>query len=156
MAILPCIAIAVAYPDGTSLNVMINFVNSALAFLLPFALTPLIKYNCSTAYMGKYAAGMGERRFLYLLGFTVYLLNAIGLSVPGGGFFGDVIVGMEWSATKVGWIALSVLIQAFYLVWNVHCLLTPVIRPMRPLEEERPYTKGQFAPAGDCIFLKGE
>lgn len=37
------------YPDGTSLNMMINFVNSSLAFLLPFALTPLIKYNCSTA-----------------------------------------------------------------------------------------------------------
>jgi len=155
-AILPCIALAVAYPDGSSLNVMINFVNSALAFLLPFALTPLIKYNCSTAYMGKHAAGPCERVLLYLLGFTVYLLNAIGLSAPGGGFFGDVLAGMEWGATKVGWLALSVLIQAFYLAWNVHCILAPVVTPMRPLEEARRYTKGQFAPAGDCVFLKGE
>mmetsp|Transcript_49606 Transcript_49606/g.50436 ORF Transcript_49606/g.50436 Transcript_49606/m.50436 type:complete len:94 (-) Transcript_49606:403-684(-) len=40
VAMVPCMVLAVAYPDGTSLNMMINFVNSSLAFLLPFALTP--------------------------------------------------------------------------------------------------------------------
>merc|ERR1712216_97147 len=94
---------------------MINIVNSALAFLLPFALTPLIKYNCSAAYMGPYAAGKCERYTLYVLGFAVYLLNAVALSAPGGGFFGDLIVSMDWGGPKVGWILLSVLIQTFYL-----------------------------------------
>ena len=156
LAILPCIALALAYPDGTSLNVMINFVNSALAFLLPFALTPLIKYNCSVAYMGRHAAGPCERKFLYLLGFMVYLLNAIGISAPGGGFFGDILVSMEWGTAKICWLTLSLVIQALYLGWNVHCVMMPVTTPMRPLEEPRCYGPGQFAPAGDCVFLKGE
>jgi len=150
------VAVAVAYPDGNSLNIMINIVNSALAFLLPFALTPLIKYNCSAAYMGPYAAGKCERYTLYMLGFAVYLLNAVALSAPGGGFFGDLIVSMDWGGPKVGWILLSVLIQTFYLAWNIHCIRTPVSKPMRPLEQERPYVQGQFAPAGDCVLLKGE
>mmetsp|Transcript_20691 Transcript_20691/g.23129 ORF Transcript_20691/g.23129 Transcript_20691/m.23129 type:complete len:556 (-) Transcript_20691:21-1688(-) len=158
VAMVPCIILAVAYPDGTSLNMMINFVNSSLAFLLPFALTPLIKYNCSTVYMGKYAAQTAERWLLYALGMAVYFLNAYALSAPGGGFFGDLIAPMEWSPTKMAWIGVSVVVQVFYFVWNVHCILTPVAHQMRPLEEERPHVEGEFAMAGDlnCLFLKRE
>mmetsp|Transcript_49605 Transcript_49605/g.50433 ORF Transcript_49605/g.50433 Transcript_49605/m.50433 type:complete len:110 (-) Transcript_49605:384-713(-) len=82
VAMVPCIILAVAYPDGTSLNMMTNFVNSSLAFLLPFALTLLIRYNCSTVYMGKYTANTAERWFLYSLGMAVYLFNAYALSAP--------------------------------------------------------------------------
>jgi len=120
--------------------------------------------------MGKYAAHTFEKWFLYSLGMAVYLLNAYALSAPGGGFFGDVIAGLEnnnnddmdmdddsnINYTKWGWIVLSVVVQIFYFVWNLHCILTPVSHSMRPLEEERPHIEGEFAMAGDCMFLKRE
>jgi NRAMP (natural resistance-associated macrophage protein)-like metal ion transporter len=65
VAITPCILVSVMFPSGNQLSRMINIVNSSISVLLPFVLTPLVKYNCSTAYMGKYAAGPVESKFLY-------------------------------------------------------------------------------------------
>ena len=85
VAIIPCIAFAVAYPDGVALNRMVNVVNALLSLLLPFGFTPLVKYNASRAYMGEHATGRWETRLLYSLGFLVYLVDAAALSCPGGG-----------------------------------------------------------------------
>mmetsp|Transcript_11328 Transcript_11328/g.24153 ORF Transcript_11328/g.24153 Transcript_11328/m.24153 type:complete len:175 (+) Transcript_11328:1308-1832(+) len=148
VAIIPCIGFAVAYPDGTALNQMINVVNALLSLLLPFGFTPLIKYNTSKAYMGEYATGTLETCLLYLLGFLIYLVNAVALSCPGGGWFGDVISGMEPGGKRTGWIFVSVVCQILYLGWNVHCITSPVSNPMRPLEERRPWKKGEFATVG--------
>lgn len=79
-----------------------------------------------------------ERWLLYALGMTVCCLTAYAFSAPGGGFFGDLIVGMDSSdPTKLGWMAVLVVIQIFYFVWHV---------------------EGEFAMAGDlnCLFLKRE
>jgi NRAMP (natural resistance-associated macrophage protein)-like metal ion transporter len=144
VAISPCILVSIMFPSGSELNRMVNIVNSSLSLLLPFALTPLVKYNCSTAYMGRYAAGPKERVFMYLLAFSVYFINALSLSTPGGGFF-DFVFKMEWGFRKVLWIILQVLLQLFYLCWNLHCILTPVRAPMTPLTQLRPYVEGEFA-----------
>lgn len=144
IAIVPCIALAAAFPDGLALNQMINWVNALLGILLPFALTPLIKYNVSEVYMGKYAAKGVEKWLMYLLAIGVWFVNALSLSYPGGGFMGNPTIASE-GAAKAGWIILNIVVQVFYLGWNAHCLLTPVTRAMTPIEEERIWKEGEFA-----------
>jgi len=142
VAIIPCVIISVLYPD--KLNKMVNIVNSLLSILLPFAFTPLIKYNCSEKYLGKFAIRGWERRILYGFAIIVWAMNASALSAVGGGFFGDFLSGMKMSAVKSFWLFLEVMVQSFYAWWNWDCLMTPVKSPMTPLQEERPYDE-QFA-----------
>jgi NRAMP (natural resistance-associated macrophage protein)-like metal ion transporter len=127
IAITPCVVVSVMFPSH--LNHMVNIVNASLAFLLPFALLPLVKYNCSAAIMGPAHASTGlEKGVLYGFAILVWFINALTLSVPGGGFFGDFVnTEMEWSLRKVFWIALQVTIQIFYGWWSYRCLFTPVI-----------------------------
>ncbi|OEU10969.1 natural resistance-associated macrophage protein [Fragilariopsis cylindrus CCMP1102] len=54
VAITPCVIVSIFFPSH--LNQMVNIVNAALGFLLPFALLPLIKYNCSPLIMGGFAS----------------------------------------------------------------------------------------------------
>jgi NRAMP (natural resistance-associated macrophage protein)-like metal ion transporter len=125
VAITPCVVVSVFFPKG--LNLMINVVNAALGFLLPFALLPLIKYNCSPIIMGDNASKGPEKAILYGFGVFVWLINAMTLSVPGGGFFGDFVnTTMDWSATKVVWIVIQVLLQVLYAWWCCICLFTPL------------------------------
>jgi len=125
VAITPCVVVSLFFPKG--LNVMINIVNAALGFLLPFALLPLIKYNCSKAIMGDHASRGTEKMVLYGFGIFVWFINALTLSIPGGGFFGDFVnESMEWSVSKAGWIVLQLLLQVFYAYWNFTCLFTPL------------------------------
>merc|ERR1711865_879149 len=53
VTIIPCVAVAVAFPSGTALNMFVNWVNTGLSILLPFALFPLAKYNCTPSLMGE-------------------------------------------------------------------------------------------------------
>jgi len=126
VAITPCVLVSVLFPKG--LNLMINVVNVALGFFLPFALLPLIKYNCSETIMGEYASKGIEKKVLYGFGIFVWLINATTLSSPGGGFFGDWVnnSSVDWSFSKVGWILLQILVQVFYAWWNYTCLFTPL------------------------------
>jgi len=124
IAITPCVLVSVLFPKG--LNLMINVVNVGLGFLLPVALLPLIKYNCSEAVMGEHASKGAEKMILYGFGIFVWLINAMTLSSPGGGFFGDFVGPMEWSATKVFYIIVQLLIQSFYGWWNYECLFSPL------------------------------
>eukprot|EP00536_Pseudo-nitzschia_multiseries_P008051 jgi/Psemu1/325037/estExt_fgenesh1_pg.C_1980013 len=125
VAITPCVIVSIFFPDY--LNHMINFVNAALGFLLPFALLPLIKYNCNESVMGPGKASKGaEKTVLYGFGVTVWFINALTLSVPGGGFFGDLVRSMDWSVAKMGWVLLELLIQIFYAWWNYFSLFGPM------------------------------
>mmetsp|Transcript_45629 Transcript_45629/g.67291 ORF Transcript_45629/g.67291 Transcript_45629/m.67291 type:complete len:528 (-) Transcript_45629:15-1598(-) len=143
VAITPCVVISVMFPD--QLNKLVNIVNSSLAFLLPFAFTPLVKYNCSQVYMGKYAAQKAEKYTLYCFAILVWAINAVALSMPGGGFFGDLMLNSESASTNFTLVSFQIIIQLFYFGWNIYTLFTPVLEPMTPLEEERPYDE-QFAP----------
>ena len=116
VAITPCVIISVLFPN--SLNEMVNVVNSMLAFLLPFAFTPLVKYNCSEEFMGRFAAPRWEKYLLYTLCFVVWLINAVAFSAEGGGLFGDSVHSMEMSFRKVLLIIIEVAVQVFYAWWN--------------------------------------
>ncbi|KAL7484908.1 hypothetical protein ACHAW6_010596 [Cyclotella cf. meneghiniana] len=143
VAITPCVLVSILFPNG--LNLMINIVNAALGFLLPFALLPLIKYNCSPEIMGDYAAKGIEKKLLYGFGICVWLINAFTLSVPGGGFFGEFVnQSMEWSVIKVGWICLELFIQFSYTYWNCTCLFTPLGKSFEENEEEVTPLEGQL------------
>ena len=77
--------------------------------------------------MGPDNASKGiEKIVLYGFGILVWFINAITLSVPGGGFFGDFVGEMDWSGRKLAWIILQVVIQAVYAWWNYAILFTPV------------------------------
>lgn len=114
VAITPCVIISAAFPD--SLNQMVNVVNSLLAFLLPFAFTPLVKYNCSEEVMGQFVAPKWEKYLLYTCCFVVWLINAIAFSAEGGGLFGDSVHSMDMSAKKVILITMEVALQVSMIV----------------------------------------
>ena len=97
--------------------------------------------------MGEFVASPIERFVMYSLAIGVYLVNAVSLTVPGGGFFGFVFDMAENDPRRNFWFCVMVAVQLFYGVWNIHCLLSPVRKPMTPLEEPRPYVEGEFAPA---------
>mmetsp|Transcript_20201 Transcript_20201/g.40236 ORF Transcript_20201/g.40236 Transcript_20201/m.40236 type:complete len:549 (-) Transcript_20201:28-1674(-) len=121
VAIAPCVVVAAAYPDN--LNRMVNIVNSSLAFLLPFAFTPLVVFNCSEKVMGRGKSSTGvEKACLYLFAVAVYAVNALGLSMVGGGFFGDMRATTEHGLGRNAIIATEVIIQAFYAWWNWSCV----------------------------------
>lgn len=142
VAIVPCVIVSVLF-SGPALSPMVNVVNSSLSILLPFALTPLVRFNCHRAYMGEFAAGGAERFFMYFVALAVYVINAISLSAPGAGFF-DFIYGLEPGWSKSAWLILMVLVQIFYASWNIYTVVSPV-QPMRNLKEERPYIPGEFS-----------
>ncbi|KAL7476314.1 hypothetical protein ACHAW6_002185 [Cyclotella cf. meneghiniana] len=142
VAIMPCVMVSILFPNG--LNLMINIVNAMLGFLLPLALLPLIKYNCSPELMGDCASNGIQKKLLYGFGIFVWLINAFALSIPGGGYFGEFVNrSMDWSLTKVGWICLELLIQISYFYWNYTCLFTPLGKSFEDKEEEAVLTEGQ-------------
>jgi len=142
--ITPCIIIALMFPDGQEMNIIVSYVNAMLGFLLPFAFSPLVKFNCSQEYMGEYALGGLQKLVLYIFVFLVWFVNALAISLPGGGFFGF-SWSLEMGAKKVFLIMLQFLIQGFTIWWQLDCFNSPILTPMRPLEEERPFIKGEFA-----------
>jgi NRAMP (natural resistance-associated macrophage protein)-like metal ion transporter len=116
LAITPCVIVSILFPDN--LNGLVNNVNALLSVLLPFAFTPLVKFNCSESIMGKGKASEGtEKTVLHAFAITVWAINAIALSVEGGGYFGDIMAEMETSTEKVLLILLQIGIQSFYAWW---------------------------------------
>jgi len=143
IAILPCVAVSV-FLQGAALNQAVNIVNAALAILLPFAFIPLVKYTTSRKFMGNYASGPVESAFAWFLAFSIYIVNAISLSLPGGGFFGDklfdglgnqatVKMGVEWMVLFITMMA----VQIFMLGWNVYMVAMPISTEMPPFATER-------------------
>lgn len=108
--IAPSVVVAAMFPD--KLNQLVNVVNALLGLLLPFAFTPLVKYNCSENIMGDGNASRGsEKVILYLFAAIVWAVNATTISAKGGGFFGEITLDMESSARKVLLVLLQVVIQ---------------------------------------------
>jgi len=127
IAITPCIIVSTAFPN--QLNELVNIVNSSLALLLPFAFTPLVKYNCSPEIMGEEGCAKGlEKYILYFFAVAVWAINAFGLSLANGGFFGDLRPKLNGagSATLMGIV--EILVQIFYVWWNWNCVMTPIAK----------------------------
>lgn len=118
VTIIPCVAIAAAFPTGTALNTMVDIVNVALSILLPFALFPLAKYNCTPSLMGEEHAIKGWQKWaVYFLVILVYIVNAVTLSYPGGGCFGDLTQQAGTQGEKVFLIIIQVVLQILYAWW---------------------------------------
>ena len=118
-AITPAVIIAAMFPD--KLNQLVNVVNALLGLLLPFAFTPLVKYNCSTRIMGPENASKGfEKMILYSFAMIVWAFNAATISVKGGGFFGEIIP--TTAAQQLVLIVLQLGTQIWYAWWNFSTL----------------------------------
>jgi NRAMP (natural resistance-associated macrophage protein)-like metal ion transporter len=122
MAIVPGVVVSVLFPD--SLNNLVNIVNALLGLLLPFAFTPLVKFNCSPSILGENASKGLEKCILYAFAMAVWAINATTISAKGGGFFGDILPGMEPSVKKVVLVIIQVLLQLFYAWWNFSTLFS--------------------------------
>ena len=134
IAITPCVLVSAAVPH--QVNQLVNLVNASLSVLLPFALTPLVRYNCSPEFMGpKHAARGKERIFLYCLAFGVWAVNATTLSVKDGGFFGDWRARVTSSFSMVVLIVIEVSFHLFYLWWNIDCMTRKLDQREEPAEE---------------------
>merc|ERR1712176_22577 len=120
IAITPCVLVSLLFPN--QMNHMVNIVNSALGFLLPFAFTPLVKFNCDPNIMGHYASRGYEKIILYLFAFIVWAVNAIALSIEGGGFFGDLRSRTENTIVLLFILLLEMSLQTFYAWWMINCL----------------------------------
>eukprot|EP00617_Octactis_speculum_P024641 CAMPEP_0185764348 /NCGR_PEP_ID=MMETSP1174-20130828/23282_1 /TAXON_ID=35687 /ORGANISM="Dictyocha speculum, Strain CCMP1381" /LENGTH=173 /DNA_ID=CAMNT_0028446837 /DNA_START=8 /DNA_END=526 /DNA_ORIENTATION=- len=139
VALVPCVIVSVG-ASGDALNILVNYVNALLAILLPFALTPLIKFSTSTAFLGTRVPGNIECTILWAGAFLVYAINAFSLSASGGGFFGEIITGKQNLFTVQMNILMDV-VQFFYLAWNVYIVYLPIKTPMRPITEVRQVEK---------------
>jgi len=125
VAIGPSLLISILYPD--KLNHLVNIVNALLGILLPFAFTPLVKYNCTESIMGEGNASKGlEKAVLYSFAIAVWAVNACTLSMNGGGFFGEITPSMPMSAKKVCLVAVEAVIQLTYAWWNFSTLFGSV------------------------------
>ena len=142
VAITPCVIVSVLFPDR--LNDLVNVVNALLSFLLPFAFTPLVKYNCSERVLGQFASKGIERVVLFTFAILVWGVNAVALSWKGGGFFGEFVPEMDWGLEKLFYVALQIAIQICYAWWNFSTLFSEVNFFPRAIEEERP-PEAQFA-----------
>jgi hypothetical protein len=94
--------------------------------------------------MGKFASRGVEKYTLYAFAILVWAINAITLSLPGGGFFGEFVPNMPWGLVKLFWIGVQVALQASYGYWNWSTLFSTVSFLPRALGDERP-VEVQFA-----------
>jgi len=123
VAVLPCVAVAVAL-DATSMETMIDVVNSSLAFLLPFALIPLVKLTTSKKYMGKFASGRVEAILIWIVTFACFGINFYTLVAPGGDYFGKYTSAMTVVGVQMNII--QDLVCAFYIACCVYMSFAPV------------------------------
>mmetsp|Transcript_12640 Transcript_12640/g.27269 ORF Transcript_12640/g.27269 Transcript_12640/m.27269 type:complete len:546 (+) Transcript_12640:14-1651(+) len=127
VAITPSVIICVMFPSGDRLNQLVNVVNALLGLLLPFAFTPLVKYNCSESIMGEGNASSGlEKCILYSFAIAVWAINAMTISMKGGGFFGEVIWEVPITGKMLFLITFQILLQLWYAWWNFSTLFGSV------------------------------
>merc|ERR1719410_1916411 len=87
-AIIPCILVA-AFAGTRLMEQMIDAVNAALSFMLPFALIPLVKLTTSKTVMGDFVAGPIETAIIWAATGVCFGVNLFVLVAPEGGFFGN-------------------------------------------------------------------
>ena len=70
---------------------------------------------------------------------TDTILFSFSQSATGGGFFGDIVPGMEMSLKKVTLIIIQVFLQLFYFYWNFMTLFSndeyDIIEQTQPIDE---------------------
>lgn len=78
--------------------------------------------------MGEGRASKGiEKAVLYLFAMAVWGVNAMTISMPGGGFFGEISPSMEWSIEKILLVVLQVAIQVRAELYLLHWILAFIL-----------------------------
>jgi len=123
VAVVPCVVVAAAF-DSKAMELMIDIVNSSLAFLLPFALIPLTKLTTSKQYMGRFVSGRIESILIWAANIFCFGINFYTLVAPDGAYFGQytsmmTVVGVQMNIIQD-------LVCAFYIVTCVYMAFCPV------------------------------
>merc|ERR1712029_1037722 len=132
---VPCVAVAVG-ADSTAMEQMINIVNSSLAFLLPFALIPLVRLTTSSQYMGRFVSGKIEAILIWAATLLCFGINFYTLVAPGGDYFGQ-YTSMQ---TVVG-VQMNIVQDIVCIFYTVCCVYMAFARvrgsplPMRDYDE---------------------
>merc|ERR1712174_146913 len=135
VAVVPCVAVA-AGADSKAMEQMINIVNSSLAFLLPFALIPLVRLTTSSQYMGRFVSGKIEAILIWAATLLCFGINFYTLVAPDGDYFGQytsmqTVVGVQMNIVQD-------IVCIFYTVCCVYMAFAPVRGsplPMRDYDE---------------------
>jgi len=131
-AIIPCILVA-AFSGQRMMEQMIDAVNAALSFMLPFALIPLVKMTTSKRLMGDFVAGPIETAIIWAATGVCFGVNLFVLVAPEGGFFGNytgmmTIVGVQMNI-------LQDFVVLFYVGVCVYMTFKPVHGKPLPMTE---------------------
>merc|ERR1712072_60570 len=134
VAVVPCVIVA-AVLDDKAMELMIDVVNSSLAFLLPFALIPLTRLTTSKQYMGdKFVAKRYETWLIWAANLLCFGINFYTLVAPDGAYFGQytsmaTVVGVQMNIIQD-------LVCAFYIVYCVYMAFAPVKGSPLPIRQE--------------------
>merc|ERR1711959_10686 len=123
VAVVPCVAVAAAF-DSKAMELMIDIVNSSLAFLLPFALIPLTKLTTSKQYMGRFVSGRIESIIIWAANLLCFGINFYILVAPDGAYFGQYTSKMNVLGVQMNII--QDLVCLFYIVTCVYMAFCPV------------------------------
>jgi NRAMP (natural resistance-associated macrophage protein)-like metal ion transporter len=139
VAVVPCVAVA-AGADARAMEVMINIVNSSLAFLLPFALIPLVRLTTSSQYMGRFQSGKIEATLIWAASFLCFGINFYTLVAPGGDYFGQytskqTVVGVQMNIVQD-------IVCVFYTVTCIYMAFAPVRGSPLPMRDYDSFVKG--------------
>merc|ERR1712241_500308 len=139
VAVVPCVAVA-AGADSRAMETMINIVNSSLAFLLPFALIPLVRLTTSSQYMGRFVSGKIEATLIWAATFLCFGINFYTLVAPGGDYFGQytsmqTVVGVQMNIVQD-------IVCIFYTVTCVYMAFAPVRGSPLPMRDYDSFVKG--------------
>merc|ERR1712176_1153948 len=133
VAVVPCVLVA-AFTNSRTMEQMIDAVNASLAFLLPFALIPLVRLTTSRKFMGQFVAGWIESVTIWAATFICFGINFYTLVAPTGGFFGQYTSMMNTLGVQMN-IVQDVLC-VFYTGCCVYMAFTPVKGSPLPMREE--------------------
>merc|ERR1711959_673843 len=134
IAVVPCVAVAAAF-DAKAMETMIDIVNSSLAFLLPFALIPLVRLTTSAQYMGKpYQAGKIETSLIWMATFLCFGINFYTLVAPGGDYFGQYTSQMTVVGVQMNII--QDIVAVFYTGCCIYMCLAPVKGSPLPIKQD--------------------
>jgi hypothetical protein len=136
--------------SGKEMNMLVNFVNNILGILLPFALTPLVRFNTSKAFLGNKATGPCMTYTSWMVAWVIVAYNCVGLMLPGGGWFGNVLFGddepmgqdagdkYDHIARAMHWLC-AILVEVFYIGWNLYMTFCPITKEAFPFLQPRQF-----------------
>merc|ERR1739848_649806 len=133
VAVVPCVIVA-AFTNSRTMEQMIDAVNASLAFLLPFALIPLVRLTTSRKFMGQFVAGWIESVIIWAATLLCFGINFYTLVAPNGTYFGQYTSTMNTLGVQMNII--QDLVCAFYIVCCVYMAFAPVKGSPLPIREE--------------------